>query len=104
MKLNIYAIYDTAAAVYQRPFTSQSDGEVTRTFSDIACDAEHPIGQHPEDYSLHRIGSFNDQDGKIIAEDRECIATALELVALTRQPKQHTLAAVTADEIQELGT
>lgn len=94
MKLNAYATYDTAAAVYSRPFFANSDGEVMRSFQDIATDADHPIGAHPEDYSLHRIGSYNDQTAKLEPETPECLATGLEVVALSRNVKR--------DQIEEL--
>ena len=84
MKLNVYTIFDTASGVYARPFFMQADGQATRAFKDIATDADHEIGKHPEDYSLHRIGIFDDNNGKIIPEEKECLATALELVALSR--------------------
>jgi len=84
MKLNAYATYDTAAAVYSKPFFAQSDGQVMREFQDICVNAEHPFGQHPEDYSLHRIGSYNDQTAKLESETPECLATGLEMVALSR--------------------
>ncbi len=84
MRQFIYSIYDTAAAIYQRPFVAQSDGEVTRSFSDIACDADHEIGKHPEDYTLFTIGTFNDKTGEVIGNAPEKIATALELVAVSR--------------------
>ncbi len=85
MNLNIYCIFDTAAGAYMRPFFAQSDAEATRSFTDIATDAEHPIGAHPEDYSLNRIGTYNDQTAWINAEKTQCLATALERVAATRQ-------------------
>lgn len=91
MRLNIYTIYDTACGAYMRPFFSQSDGEAVRSFSDISLDAEHPIGKHPEDYSLHRIGSFNDQNAIIIPETKECMATALELIALSKNVNQDNM-------------
>lgn len=94
MKLNVYSIFDTAAGTYMRPFFLQSDGQATRAFTDIATDADHEIGKHPEDYSLHRIGIFDDQKGKLIHEDKECLATGLEVVALTRN--------VNRDNVEEL--
>lgn len=90
MKLNIYSIYDTATATYMRPFFMQSDGQATRAFSDIALDADHDIGRHPEDYTLHRIGVFDDQKAKLTQEDPDCLATALELIALARKNVRKT--------------
>ncbi len=85
MKLNAYSIFDSASGLYMRPFFNGSDGEAKRAFGDIAMDAEHPIGMHPEDYSLHRIGIFDDNTAKIIPELNECLITALESVSLTRK-------------------
>lgn len=96
MRLNCYAIFDTAAAVYQRPIFAQSDGEVIRSFTDVATDADHFVGKHPEDYSLHRIGVWDDQNAKFSPEQPECIATALELVAKTRN--------VNRDNVEKLDT
>jgi len=85
MKMNAYSIFDSASGIYQRPFFMPADGQATRAFKDISCDADHEIGKHPEDYSLWRVGIFDDNKGQLIPEDRECLATALELVAQARQ-------------------
>lgn len=88
MRLNVYTIFDTASGAYMRPFFMQSDGQAIRSFKDISLDADHAVGQHPEDYSLWRIGTFNDNNAKLEAEDRECLATALELVASAQRVDQ----------------
>jgi len=84
MKLNAYSIFDTASGLYSRPFFGQSDGEAKRSLQDISTDAEHPVGKHPEDYSLHRMGTWDDTTGTFHNEENECLCTALELVALSR--------------------
>jgi len=84
MLMHVYSVFDTAAGIYMRPFVSQADGEATRMFGDLSTDAEHPIGKHPEDYSLFRLGSFNDQNGGLTVEPPECLCTGLEMVALRR--------------------
>ncbi len=84
MKLINYSIYDTASALYSRPFFCQSDGEAVRLFVDLASDADHPVGKHPEDYSLFRTGQFDDCKGKFTNEDNECLQTGLEAVAQSR--------------------
>ncbi len=86
MKLNAYCIFDTAAAVYQRPFFVGQDGEATRMFCDLTGELEHPVGKHPEDYALFRVGTFNDNDGKMIGdESKECLMTGLDAVAMNRK-------------------
>ena len=94
MRMNVYSIFDSAAAVYMRPFFMPSDSAAVRAFSDISCDAEHEVGKHPEDYSVHRIGYFDDQKGALVGEQPECLATALELVAKSRN--------VDRDRLQEM--
>ncbi len=85
MKLNIYTIFDNASGAYMRPFFLHSDGQAVRSFKDIASDAEHEVGKHPEDYSLHRIGVYDDSKAALIPEDRECLVTALEVLAQTKR-------------------
>ena len=50
-------------------------------FGDIALDATHEVGKHPEDYTLVRIGSFNDIKGQLVPEMVESLVTGLECVA-----------------------
>jgi len=85
MKLNAYTIYDTASGTYMRPFFSQADGQAVRGFKDIATDADHEVGKHPEDYTLYRVGAFNDTTGKLEGEELEKLTTGLECVAAGRQ-------------------
>ncbi len=91
MKLNAYTIYDVASGVYMRPFFSQADGQATRGFKDIATDAEHPVGQHPEDYTLYRCGDFNETSGTMKGEEIEKLITGLQCVSMDRNPKQDDL-------------
>lgn len=86
MKMNIYSIYDMASAAYMRPFFLQTDGQATRMFGDIAQDAGHEIGKHPEDYVLYKIGLYDDQTGNITPFDPEKINTAVELLAQSKNP------------------
>lgn len=81
MKLNMYAIKDSCSNTYQRPFYARSDGEALRSFSDIAGDSSHPIGQHPEHYSIWRLGTFSDSDAACHIETKECLAHAHDLLS-----------------------
>ncbi len=88
MKLKIYTIYDTASGTYMRPFFLLSDGQATRIFNDMVADVNHDVGKHPEDYSLHRIGTFDDNKAELEPAMRECICTAQEMLAATKDPRQ----------------
>lgn len=91
MKMNVYTIFDMASGSYMRPFFMVSDGQAVRAFTDIATDADHEIGKHPEDYSLYRIGIFDDNKGTLHPEDKECLCTAQEVVASSRNVKRDNL-------------
>lgn len=91
MKSQFYSIFDTASGLYLRPFLAQSDGQAKRSFSDIAVDADHEVGRHPEDYSMIRLGIFDDNNGKIVDEQNETLITGLEAVAASRNPKKSNL-------------
>lgn len=84
MIFKVYSIYDTAAAVYRRPFCASADGEAMRVFYDMSIDAEHEVGKHPEDYSLFRIAKFDDNKGCYLDLSKDCLITALENVAASR--------------------
>lgn len=91
MKLTAYCIYDTAAGAYMRPFFLQSDAQAIRAFKDIALDANHEVGKHPEDYALFRVGIFDDNSGELIPENRECLSTALEQVSAAQNVNRDNL-------------
>ncbi len=91
MKLNIYSIFDTASGLYSRPFFTQADAEALRSFNDLAIDKDHPVGAHPEDYTLFRLGTYDDGRGFLQNEENESLATALELVAKSRNVNKDQL-------------
>ena len=39
MKVNLYAVYDSASGIYDGPIPGQSDGQMIRKFSDMAVGA-----------------------------------------------------------------
>jgi hypothetical protein len=82
----VFAVYDSASAVYDRPWVARSEGEAVRSFGDIACDADHPIGKHPEHYKLYRLGTYDDNTGLLDPGDKGPVhvANAHELVAQAR--------------------
>ena len=81
MRFNFYTVFDVCSGVYDRPFPCHSDMEAKRLFSDIAVDAEHPIGKHPEHFTLFRIGTYENTTGELVGEPAASVCTALECVA-----------------------
>ena len=84
MKKDMYAVFDTASGVYDGPIPGVSNAHMVRHFSDMATNPEHPIGQHPEDYSLVLIGVWNDGTGEVTNIPNETLITGLEAVAAAK--------------------
>lgn len=81
MKVFVYSVLDRASGFYDRPFVARSDQEAVRSFGDIARDEKHPIGQHPDDYTLMRLGVFDDNTGAIEPQVPEKLFNAAEMLA-----------------------
>ena len=81
MKHFVYAIFDRASGVYDRPFPAISDKAAERSFGDLVADSNTTVGRHPDDFTLFRIGSYNDNNGKLEGEVPEKIANGAELYA-----------------------
>ncbi len=85
MKVQCYAIFDSCAGIYEKPFFSMTDDMVKREFQDVATEGKHPIAKHPEHYSLWRLGVFNNENGALQDEQNECLWTALEAISQAQQ-------------------
>lgn len=66
----VFSIYDSKAEVFAIPVFFRNAGEAIRAFQTAVGDAESPYCQHPEDYSLHEIGSFDEDSGALVALER----------------------------------
>ncbi len=84
MIVSLYAIYDSASGVYDGPFPGTADGAVSRNFSDMCLNADHPIGKHPDCYTLFRVGSWNDGTGEVADIDPLKLMNGVEAVAAAR--------------------
>ncbi len=82
MELTVFSIFDTKAATFSRPFVAVREGEASRTFVDLvnAPNKDNPFAQHPEDYSLHRLGKFNQNSGELTDHVNYQIISGLEAV------------------------
>lgn len=81
MKWNIYSIKDTAAGIFQRPIVARTDGEVRREFANLCVNKKHPVGQHPGDYDLYKIGQFDDVTGVVNASSQDRMSIGREVAA-----------------------
>ena len=91
MKLSLYAVIDTASGIYDGPVPGKSDGQMIRSFSDMAVNKDHAIGAHPGDYALVKVGTWNDGTGELEDLQNTTMITGLEAVANSRQVKEGSL-------------
>ncbi len=78
MKLNIYMVHDQKANAYLPPFFLPEDGMAHRTFGDCCNDVEHQFGKHPEDYTLFKLGEFDDLVGQIKSDTKISLGNGIE--------------------------
>lgn len=62
----IYSIFDSASSIYSSFFFCVAEGEAKRAFSDESNNPSKPIGQHPEDFALMYMGTFDDSSGEFL--------------------------------------
>lgn len=68
MIFKLYSIYDRAVGVYLTPFPARGDIDALRqvkaSFKDPSM-AETPVMKNPMDFSLVRLGEFDDETGVV---------------------------------------
>lgn len=67
MVLIACAVRDSAAAAFMRPFFVPTVGLALRSFQDEVNNKESPMHQHPADYELFQVGTFDEDSGKLVA-------------------------------------
>lgn len=67
MQNKILTIYDCKAEAYGRPFVARSTGEGLRSFTDEVNSGreDSQLSNHPEDFTLFEVGTFDDAKGEI---------------------------------------
>lgn len=80
----IYAVKDSATDSYGMPFFLNTRGEAMRHFADAANanPDQSAIAKHPDDYTLHEIGTYDETNADIksttpeqIMRGKDCIIT-----------------------------
>lgn len=66
MKVSMFAVWDDKAKAYLQPFFMANSATAVRALKSAANDPSHGFCQHPEDYTLFRIGEFDDQTGTLV--------------------------------------
>lgn len=94
MKQIAYAIYDKKTSAYSLPFFMVNDQTAIRSFAKLANDEQSTIKFSPEDYDLHRIGEYTDDNGVLTPLPIKSLVNATSLVksVLNQPPTKENLA------------
>lgn len=80
MILVIMAAYDKKAQAYMTPFFVNNALLGLRAFKDAANSPESPVCKNPEDFSLFRLGTFDDNTARMeLVVQPEIVAEAINL-------------------------
>lgn len=68
MKMNMYVIRDQRTT-YMTPSVDYNDQSAVRNFEHAVLNKDSLFNSHAEDYSLYRIGEYDNQTGRITPEE-----------------------------------
>ncbi len=66
--IKLFSIYDQKAKAFMRPFPAQAEGVAARDFATEVNNPTSPdsnLHLHPEDFSLHYLGEFDELTGTV---------------------------------------
>lgn len=69
MLLRAYTLHDTKALTYSPPFFVNNDALAIRMLTDLVNDPNTSPGRHPADFRMYCVGSYDDQNGKLLSLD-----------------------------------
>lgn len=77
----LYRVYDAKAEIFGRIFEERTDASARRAFASSVADHKTEHGMFPEDYSLFRVGSADENSGQVTPEKAPVqVCTALQCV------------------------
>ena len=67
MKLDAYAVHDSAVGAFNAPMFFRSRGEAVRSFQDACRDPNAGFASHADHYSFFNVGVFNLDTGELVS-------------------------------------
>lgn len=81
--LKAFAVFDVKAASFGSPMFISNSGLALRGFSDACADPASAMAKHPADYTLFEIGTYDPNNGVLVAlEHHLIVASAASVLAL----------------------
>ena len=80
MKLEVFAVHDTAADAFLSPHFFQTPAIAIRAFGQSCSQPDTQFHAHPSDYTLFHIGTFDQSDASLTPCTPHAVAKALDFV------------------------
>lgn len=80
MKKPLFTIKDDATDVHAPPFVQHNEAEARRSVAAAANNHDNQLGQHPKDFSLWNVGTWDDNKGVIEPQAPKFICNVSDLV------------------------
>lgn len=84
----MYSVFDSKAETWLPPFLANADGEAARMIAQAALHPDTSLAQYPDDYTLYRIGVFDNVSAAI-----ECVSPpkhVANVVSLVQKAAMYT--------------
>lgn len=75
----VYSVYDQVSCLFGFPVLFPRDAVATRNFVDLVSSSGTVLNSHPADFSLKKIGYFDEHTGEIIPCPIEIIAQGSDI-------------------------
>jgi hypothetical protein len=81
MTKQVFAVHDSAAGAYLAPFVVHGEGLAVRMFNDLVSEPGHQFNKHPEDYTLFKIGRFDEATGELKSMPPQSYGNGLQFLS-----------------------
>lgn len=79
MKMQAFAIYDSASQSFSAPFFRPTEALAKRDFTEMLAQPGM-VSKYPEDFALHRLFSVDLDTGEILDTDAFRVVRAIDLI------------------------
>lgn len=91
--LKAFAVFDSQASAFGTPMFLPSSGVALRLFSEACANPKSPMFQHPQDFVLYELGTYDPNSGRFTSldvvsrlSDAASVVAALRASRLVSEP------------------
>lgn len=76
----VFTVRDMVADIYLDPFMERNAGAAIRAFQVVCSREGHQFHEHPQDFALYHVGSFDCQLGQLVPMEPRKLADGSQFV------------------------